>query len=131
VPFLPGTLPAMGVVRRRGEGWTWAGVPARPYADGAERHVLVGGEDGARQIELRYFRIPPGGASARERHAHEHAVLILHGRAAVRLGGDVHEAGPGDAVFVAAHEEHELAALGDEPLGFLCAVAFRAREPGG
>lgn len=122
----------MGFVRRRAEGWSWEGVPARAYASGAERHVLIGPSDGARDVELRYFRIPAGGASALESHAHEHAVVILHGRAEVLLGDEVAEAGPGDAVFVASGEAHRLAALGDEPLGFLCtALAGRARPRGG
>src|SRR5262249_11151160 len=65
------TVTLVGVVRRRSEGWTWLDVTPRAYATGAERHVLVGAADGARQVELRYFRIPTGGASALERHPHE------------------------------------------------------------
>ena len=117
----------MGLVRRRGDGWAWDGVEPSSYASGAERHVLVGRADGARQVELRYFRIPAGGASAFERHPHEHAILVLHGRAEVTLGDEVEEVGPGDAVFVASNEPHQLRALGDEPLGFMCtAPADRA-----
>jgi quercetin dioxygenase-like cupin family protein len=118
----------VGLVRRRGEGWTWEGVVPRRYAQGAERHVLIGEADGATQVELRYFRIPAGGASALESHPHEHAVLILHGRAEVLIGNEVHAAGPGDAVFVAANEVHQLRAPAGEPLGFLCtAIVGRSR----
>ena len=48
--------------------------------------------------------------------------------AEVRLGQDwTTDAGPGDIVFVAADEVHQLRTLGDEPLGFLCtALANRA-----
>ena len=122
----------MGLVRRRGEGWTWSGVEPRAYASGAERHVLIGAAEGARDVELRYFRIPAGGASALEAHAHEHAILILHGRAEVLLGERTERAGPGDAVFVSSGETHRLRALGDEPLGFLCtALVDRGRPPSG
>lgn len=118
-------------MRRRDEGWSWEGVPPRAYASGAERHVVIGPGDGARDVELRYFRIPAGGASALESHAHEHAILILHGRAEVLLGDEVAEAGAGDAVFVASGERHRLTALGDEPLGFMCtALVARGRPPG-
>lgn len=121
----------MGIVRRRAEGWTWEGVAPRDYSAGAERHTLIGAADGAREVELRYFRIPAGGASALESHAHEHAILILHGRAEVLLGERLAEAGPGDAVFVASGERHRLRALGDEALGFICtALVARARPPG-
>jgi quercetin dioxygenase-like cupin family protein len=119
----------MGIVRRRGEGWTWAGTTPRPYASGAARHTLIGADDGAREVELRYFELPPGGTSALERHPHEHAVLILHGEAEVLLGDEVHPAGPGDAIFVAGDERHQLRALGEAPLGFLCAVRVDRGSP--
>ena len=110
----------MGVVRRRGDGWSWEGVSAWEYSSGARRQTLVGPADGARDVELRYFLIPAGGASALESHDHEHAILILHGRAEARLGEERHEVAEGDAVFVASREVHQLTALGHEPLGFLC-----------
>jgi quercetin dioxygenase-like cupin family protein len=120
----------VGLVRRRAEGWTWADVTPRAYATGAERHVLVGAADGARQVELRYFRIPAGGTSALERHPHEHAILVLHGRAEVRLGEAFHDVGPGDAIFVASDELHQLRAVPDEQLGFLCtALVDRGGPP--
>jgi quercetin dioxygenase-like cupin family protein len=120
----------VGLIRRRSEGWAWEGVEPREYATGAERHTLIGAAEGARDVELRYFRIPAGGASALERHAHEHAIMILHGRAEALLGEEVQEVGPGDAVFVSSGETHRLRALGDEPLGFLCtALVGRAPPP--
>lgn len=120
----------MGLVRRRTEEWAWEGVEARDYASGARRHVLVGRDDGATQVELRYFSIPAGQASNLEQHPHEHAILILHGRADVQLGDELIAAGPGDAVFVAAEEVHQLRVVGDEPLGFMCtALVNRTPRP--
>jgi quercetin dioxygenase-like cupin family protein len=119
----------MGMVRRRVGGWSWDGVEPRDYASGAERHTLIGAAEGARDVELRYFAIPPGGASALESHRHEHAILILHGRAEVLLGEEVTEAGPGDAVFVASQEPHRLTALDDEPLGFICTALVDRGRP--
>jgi quercetin dioxygenase-like cupin family protein len=120
----------VGLVRRRGSGWAWDGVAPRRYEAGAERHVLVSAADGAGDVELRYFRIPAGGASALERHRHEHAILVLHGRGEVLLGDAVHVVREGDAVFVESEELHQLRALDDEPLGFLC-TALVARRSGG
>jgi quercetin dioxygenase-like cupin family protein len=117
----------MGLVRRRAGDWSWEGVAAREYASGAQRHTIIGAGEGARDVELRYFRIPAGGASAFESHPHEHAIVILHGRAEALLGEEVAEVGPGDAVFVASQEPHQLTVVGDEPLGFLCtALVARA-----
>ncbi|MDX6647777.1 MAG: S-methyl-thioxylulose 5-phosphate methylthiotransferase [Miltoncostaeaceae bacterium] len=116
------------MIRRRREGapgWSWDGVEPRAYANGAERHLLVGAGDGAGQVELRYFEIPAGGASSLERHPHEHAVLILHGSGTVLLGEAVQPVGSGDAVFVASDEQHQFRAGPDGPLGFACAVAAR------
>ena len=118
----------MGFVRHRDAKGTWNGVAPREYTSGAVRQVLVGRDDGATQVELRYFSIPPGAASNLEHHPHEHAILILHGRAEVQLGDAVEVAGPGDAVFVASEEVHQLRVVGDEPLGFMC-TAFVNRSP--
>ncbi len=120
----------MGFVRHREGESRWSGVDVRAYANGAERQVLVGREHGATQVELRYFRIPAGGSSHHESHPHEHAILILHGRAEVLLGEATEIAETGDAVFVAGNEMHQLRALDDEPLGFLCtAIADRTGPP--
>lgn len=127
-PAWGATVPGMGRVRRSAGGWTWDGVVPREYEGGAERHILVGADDGARQVELRYFRIPAGGASVRERHPHEHAVMVLHGRAEAQIGEEVHAVGPGDVVFVGSNEMHQFRACPDEPLGFLCtALVARGR----
>lgn len=119
----------MGFVRRRDAQGAWEGVTPRGYASGAVRQVLIGTDDGATQVELRYFTIPAGSASALEHHPHEHAIMILHGRAEVRLGDSVLPAGVGDVVFVAADEVHQLRTLGDEPLGFLCTALVNRAGP--
>ena len=106
------------VRRRRGDGWE--DVAPKAYGNGAERHVLASSADGATQVELRVFRLPPGTSSARERHAHEHAILLLEGRARVLLGDTEHEVVAGDHVFVAAWEEHRLTVVGDGTLVFAC-----------
>src|SRR5438093_469696 len=110
--FLDWPVSALGLVRRRrgadGSGWRWDGVEPRAYANGAERHLLVGAGEGAGQVELRYFEIPAGGASSLERHPHEHAVLIVHGSGTVLLGEAVQPVGPGDAVLVASNEQHQF-----------------------
>ena len=58
-------------------------------------------------------------------HAHDHGVVVLHGRGRVRLGDEEHAIGFGDVVYVAPHEPHAFEADGPEPLGFLCVVPAR------
>lgn len=118
----------MGRVWRRGEDGDWSGVTPADYAGGAERHTIIGRADGATQVELRYFRMPPGTASSRERHAHEHTIVVLEGTAEIQLGSETHLVRPGDAVFVAAAETHRIRSVGEDPLGFLCTAPVARRR---
>jgi S-methyl-1-thioxylulose 5-phosphate methylthiotransferase len=114
----------LGVVRRRLSERAWEGVAPVAYDDpclaGVEKHDLIGPADGARDYRVRYFHVPAGGRTARERHPHDHGVVIQHGRARVTLGEDVVEVGAGDVVYVPGDELHCFEAVGDEPLGFIC-----------
>ena len=120
----------MGAIHRSlGEG-RWEGVEAQAYADpeptGVRRHELIGPAEGAPHYRVRYFHVPAGERTARERHPHDHGVMILSGRALLTLGDGQHEVGPGDVVYVAGEELHCFETLGPEPLGFLCVVPARA-----
>ena len=106
----------MGEVHRRLPDGSWDGVPAREYGAGGRRHELVGTD----RYSVRWFEVPPGETSTLERHGHDHSVVIQRGRARVTLEADTHELGPGDVVYVAPGELHAFAAIGDEPLAFIC-----------
>src|SRR3954471_12932090 len=86
------TYTTMGTVHRRSERG-WEGVAAEAYDDpalaGVEKHELIGPADGAPHYRVRYFHVPAGGRTARERH--DHGVVIEAGRARVTLGDDVHD----------------------------------------
>ena len=121
----------MGVVHRRsGTAVGWEGVDPQVYADaslsGVRKHELIGEAEGASQYRMLYFEVPPGGRTARERHPHDHGVMIVAGRARVTLGDSTHEVGEGDVVYVAGNELHCFEALGDVPLGFVCVVGPRS-----
>ena len=115
-------------MRRRGEDGGWLGVSPTSYAGASERHTIIGRADGATQVELRYFRMPPGAVSARERHAHEHTIVVLEGAARIQLGAVTHLVRTGDAVFVAAAETHRITSVGEGPLGFLCTAPVARRR---
>jgi quercetin dioxygenase-like cupin family protein len=108
----------------------WEGVEPQAYDDasleGVRKHELIGEAEGARQYRLRYFEVPPGGQTARERHPHDHGVMIVTGRARVTLGENTHEVGEGDVVYIPGDELHCFETLGEEPLGFVCVVGPRA-----
>ncbi len=118
----------MGVIHRRGQTG-WEDVVALQYSDpalsGVRKHELIGEAEGATRYRVRYFDVPAGGRTARERHPHDHGVVIVTGRARVTLGDEVHEVGEGDVVYVAGDELHCFEALDERPLGFVCVVGPR------
>ena len=120
----------MGVIHRRSGASAWDGVHSQGYDDpslaGVRKHELIGEAEGASQYRMRYFEVPPGGHTARERHPHDHGVMIIAGRARVTLGEDTHDLGVGDVVYVSGDELHCFEALGEEPLGFVCVVGPRS-----
>ena len=118
----------MAIIKRGTPGdsprWEWADVPPQTYAGGgavgSTRRVLIGPDDGAGNFSLRYFEIAPGGQTSFDKHAHDHGVMIVKGRARVRLGWKVVEMDPGDVVYIAPQEEHQFEAIGPGPVGMLC-----------
>lgn len=116
------------------DNFDWEGAVPRGYekpgTQGASGKVLLGRKDGANNFVFRYFRVEPGGWTALEQHPHDHGVMILHGRARVRLGDQEVEVGPRDIVYISPDEVHQLRPVGDEPLGFLCVIPPKESEIG-
>lgn len=118
----------MGEVNRRQGDSAWEGVEPEQFGGGemagVEKHDLVGADD----FTVRYFHVPPGSRTRRERHSHAHGVVIQSGRARVTLGDRRVEVEPGDSVHVPGGEVHCFEALGQEPLGFICVVSTKLGE---
>ena len=83
------------------------------------RYLLHAGM-GAGKLQLRLFTIDVGGHTSLERHAHEHEVFVLRGRALVRGGEKKVVASPRDVIFIPSYEEHQFKNVGDEPVELLC-----------
>ena len=112
--------------------YRWEGVVPEPSPDPLiadyVKHILIGPLDDAPNFIIRYFQITPGGHSPLHQHPHEHGVMILHGQAKVQLADKFHELSPMDAVFIPGNELHQLIALGDEPLGFICVITKQTQK---
>jgi len=115
-------------------GFGWADVErlrykeegSAPFRD-ISRQVLFAQPD--QDCDLRYFEIAPGGYSTLERHRHTHAVLILRGRGAVRLGSSEQPVAERDLVTIDPLTWHQFHAAPDSPLGFLCLVSRQRDRP--
>jgi quercetin dioxygenase-like cupin family protein len=132
----PGQTVQGSRVLRFGPGFRWEGVAVADYKDPADhwcgiaRMCLVGENGESTGFQLRYFEIAPGGFSSFERHAHEHAVVVLRGHGEVQLGEASQRIGFGDIVYVAPHEPHQFRNPStDEPFGFLCVVDTERDRP--
>ncbi len=120
------------------EGFSWQDAARKAYKEdgqqnwrGVARTSLVGGNDGVPvPFHMRYFEVEPGGYSSREKHEHQHVVVIVRGRGSVQLGETERAISFGDVVYVAPWEVHQFRnAEGREPLGFLCVVPADRDRP--
>ena len=114
----------------REDGFRWEGAVSEAYKAegdhfrGATRQTLVGEPAGesAPAFETRYFEVAPGGYTTLERHGHAHVVVVVRGRAEVVLDDRLVTAEPLDCLYIAPWSWHQLHAVGEAPLGFLCIV---------
>ncbi len=104
----------------------WEGVPVRDYGqegfEGVTRQVIIGPEDGSLNFAIRYFRVEPGCSTHLDQHAHEHGVVIVHGRARLQLNDAFYELEPWDSVFISGNDVHKFTCISEEPMGFLCVI---------
>ncbi len=92
----------------------------RDGARGVMVKYLVGRGEGASKFFLREYRVAPGGNTSFDRHAHEHQVYVLKGRARVKVGSTVKVVREGGVVFVPSNKAHQFKNAGKGELVFLC-----------
>ncbi len=104
----------------------WDGIQLRDYGregfEGVSRQVIIGPDDGSMNFAIRYFRVEPGCSTHLDQHEHEHGVIIVHGRARVRVNDTYHELDPWDSIFISGNDVHQFTCLSDEPMGFICVI---------
>ncbi|MEA2552309.1 MAG: S-methyl-thioxylulose 5-phosphate methylthiotransferase [Fimbriimonadaceae bacterium] len=119
------------IQRWRNEAWD--GVEPKPYKDNpgfwesVTRFNLM--PDAETAFQIRCFEVEPGGYTSFEKHNHEHCVVVLSGTGQVRLGNDLFEIAPQDAVHVPGMTPHQFQNTGDEPLRILCVVDKERDRP--
>jgi len=106
-------------------------LPDAPFKDMPDhgditKQIVIGPEDGSREIVLRYFKVAPGGSSPHHRHDFPHLVKVEAGKGAVLdPQGTEHPLGPGDYVYIHDNEPHCFKNTGPEFLEFICIVPVR------
>jgi quercetin dioxygenase-like cupin family protein len=88
---------------------------------------------GSRHTSVWRVELAPGTPPTPHQLTREEVFVVLSGRARVRLGDDVREAGAGDTIVVPHDTPFEISALGDAPFEALCCmpVGGEARLEGG
>jgi quercetin dioxygenase-like cupin family protein len=96
---------------------------------GVEKQILIGREDGSKEIILRNFSIKPGGASPYHCHGFPHLVKVERGQGViVDATGREHPLSRGMVVYIPDNEHHGFKNTGSEPFDFLCIVPDRGEK---
>lgn len=126
----------MSVIHKfRGDDDTfdWDGVSKESYPNDRARQVskrdLIDAGDGSKNFGIRYFEIAPGGHTSLDEHAHDHGIVVVRGRGTVLLGDKKHDIGFGDAIYISPYEKHQFQNDFDEPLGILCVIPPKEKNP--
>ncbi len=86
-----------------------------------DSQVLLGPADEIPNFSMRRFTMGPGGGMPRHTNAVEHEQYVLHGRARVGIGDQVHYVGPNDILYIPAGTPHFYEVV-EAPFQFLCVV---------
>jgi len=86
-----------------------------------ETQVLFGPGDGVPNFAMRRFIMGEGGGMPRHTNTVEHEQFVLRGRARVGIGGEVHEVGPSDVLYIPSGVPHFYEVV-EAPFEFLCMV---------
>jgi mannose-6-phosphate isomerase-like protein (cupin superfamily) len=100
-------------------------VPAFTTKDGSEiRELLAPRNSCIAKQSLAEARIAPGSATAAHYHVEtEEIYYILQGRGRMKIGEDVSEVGPGDAIAIPPGAVHTITNTGEIELRLLCCCA--------
>jgi quercetin dioxygenase-like cupin family protein len=106
-------------VVRRSEEVTYEPVDA---ADGLEKGVLVGPDQGAPNFAIRRFTLAPGASVPRHTNAVEHEQYVLGGEYVVGIDDTEYTVSVGDSLLVPAGTVHWYRNEGEREGTFICAV---------
>ena len=78
----------------------------------AVAHSTVAGRPiNGQQVQLSLLHFEAQGGAAEHSHAYEQIIFVISGKLRVRIGGEVGEIGPGQALLAPPNVSHEVTAL--------------------
>lgn len=87
------------------------------------KRVLIGPQDGSRNIIMRYFKLLPGGNSPYHTHNYEHVVKVEKGKGKIADGeGKEVEITEGQSLLIKGKEKHQFKNPFQKPFEFLCII---------
>lgn len=90
--------------------------------DGLTIRRVISEVDGATEFTMDVFEIEPGGHSAFHEHDWEHQIFVLSGEGTL-IGSEGPLAfKPGDVIFIAPGEPHQIVNDGDALVEFVCLI---------
>jgi len=85
--------------------------------------ILIGPDDGSKNIVMRHFRVFPGGNTPFHTHEIEHIVKIEKGKGMVlNESGEETLVSEGQSLFIGSAEKHQFKNPFDEPFEFICTI---------
>ena len=94
--------------------------------DNIKKQIVLGPNDGSKEIVLRYFKLAPGGSSPHHHHDFPHLVKVETGKGIViDPDGNEHPLEAGDYIYIHDNEPHSLENRGRESFEFICLVPAR------
>ena len=103
-------------------------------AEGLQKGVLLGDEDGTPNFDMRRFILQPGARVPRHTNEVEHEQFVIEGTYQVGIGEETHTVAAGDSLLIPAGVEHWYRNDSDDRGSFLCVVPkgddeITVREP--
>ena len=105
-----------------------------PFADlqgykNVDKQVVIGPDDGSKEIVLRNFALAPGGSTPHHSHDWPHLVRIETGTGiAIDSAGNETPIQEGDFVYVNDNDMHQFRNTGTESFSFICIVPQRGES---
>lgn len=89
---------------------------------GVKIRWVIDKKRGAENFAMRVFEVDPGAATPLHNHWYEQEMYILEGQGVMVSDKNEHQVEPGNVLWVAPFERHQIKNTGKDTLKFICCV---------